>query len=51
MIICEQIGSHIGQQRQFDLEHFVFSVIRCSRCGTVLQTQTAVKEVKNETSS
>ena len=46
MSICQQVGSHAGQARQFDLEHFVFIVARCGRCGEFLQTKTIVKEDK-----
>jgi hypothetical protein len=46
MLICNQTGSHIGQAKQFDLEHFIFIVARCARCYELLETKTIVKEDK-----
>ena len=46
MTICDQAGNHIGQGRQFDLEHFTFIVVRCGRCGEFIQTQATVKGEK-----
>lgn len=38
--------NHIGYQRQFDLEHFIFVVARCQRCGEYLQSKAFIKEEK-----
>jgi hypothetical protein len=40
--------NHIAYQRQFDLEHFVFVVARCQRCGELLQSKAFVKEEKKD---
>jgi hypothetical protein len=44
--ICQQVGSHVGQAKQFDLEHFIFIVARCARCDEFLETKTVEKEEK-----
>jgi len=47
MINC----NHVSSQKQFELEHFTFVVVRCQRCGEFLQSKAFVKEEKkkNET--
>jgi hypothetical protein len=42
--------NHAAYQKQFNLEHFTFVVVRCQRCGDFLQSKAFVKEEekKNE---
>lgn len=46
MNICQQVGSHAGQGKQYDLPHFVLVVARCGRCGEFLETKIVVKGEK-----
>jgi hypothetical protein len=40
--------SHVGSQKQFELEHFTFVIARCQRCGEFLQSKAFVKEEKKD---